>query len=90
MIDKNDIIDNLEKLEEGVVKTLEYLAAQGFIVNRDKVLKLTTISMYKAVLNNSDKIEGFDIAKFNNKVKLLRLMKKCLFFLFLKNGKIHI
>ena len=71
MIDKNDTIDNLEKLEEGVVKTLEYLAAQGFIFNRDKVLKLTTISMYKAVLNNSDKIKGFNIAKFNNKVRLL-------------------
>lgn len=90
MIDNNNTIDNLEKLEEGVVKTLEYLAAQGFIVNRDKVLKLTTISMYKAVLNNSDKIEGFDIAKFNNKVRLLWPMKKWLFFLFLKNGKIHI
>ena len=37
----------------------------------NKVLKLTTISMYKAVLNNSDKIKGFDIAKFNNKVRLL-------------------
>lgn len=71
MIDNNNTIDNLEKLEEGVVKTLEYLATQGFIVNRDKVLKLITISMYKAVLNNSDKIEGFDIAKFNNKVRLL-------------------
>ena len=70
MIDKNDTITNLEKLEEGVVKTLEYLAAQGFIVNRDKVLKLTTISMYKAVLNNSDKIKGFDIAKFNNEASL--------------------
>ena len=71
MIDKNDTIDNLEKLEEGVVKTLEYLAAQGFIVSRDKVLKLTTISMYKAVLNNSDKIKGFDIVKFNNKIRFL-------------------
>lgn len=71
MIDNNNIIDDLEKLEEGVVKTLKYLAAQGFIVNRDKVLKLTTISMYKAVLNNSSKIKDFDIAKFNNKVRLL-------------------
>lgn len=71
MMDNNNTINNLEKLEEGVVKTLEYLAAQCFIVNRDKVLKLTTISMYKAVLNNSDKIKGFDISKFNNKVRLL-------------------
>ena len=71
MMDNNNTINSLEELEEGVVKTLEYLAAQGFIVNSDKVLKLTTISMYKAVLNNSDKIEGFDIAKFNNKVILL-------------------
>lgn len=71
MIDNNNTIDNLEKLEEGVVKTLEYLATQGFIVNRDKVLKLTTISMYKAVLNNSNKIKDFDITKFNNKVRLL-------------------
>ena len=71
MTENNNTINNLEELEEGVVKTLEYLAAQGFIVNRDKVLKLTTISMYKAVLNNSNKIKDFDIAKFNNKVRLL-------------------
>ena len=71
MMDNNNTINSLEELEEGVVKTLEYLAAQGFIVNRDKVLKLTTISMYKAVLNNSDKIKDFDISKFNNKVRLL-------------------
>ena len=71
MTDNNNTINNLEELEEGVVKTLEYLAAQGFIVNRDKVLKLTTISMYKAVLNNSDKIKDFNISKFNNKVRLL-------------------
>lgn len=70
-MDNNNTINSLEELEEGVVKTLEYLAAQGFIVNRDKVLKLTTISMYKAVLNNSDKIKRFDISKFNNKVRLL-------------------
>uniref|UniRef100_A0AAU8MJI0 Uncharacterized protein n=1 Tax=Geladintestivirus 4 TaxID=3233136 RepID=A0AAU8MJI0_9CAUD len=71
MIDKENAIKDLEKLEEGVVKTLDYLATQGFIVNRDKTLKLTTIAMYKAVLSNADDIEGFDIDKFNNKIILL-------------------
>lgn len=71
MTDKENAIKDLEKLEKGVVKTLEYLAAQGFIVNRDKTLKLTTIAMYKAVLSNADDIEGFDIDKFNNKIILL-------------------
>jgi hypothetical protein len=71
MINANDTITNLEELEYGVIKTLEYLAAQGFIVNRDKTLKLTTIAMYKAVLNNASSIKGFDIDKFNNKVVVL-------------------
>uniref|UniRef100_A0AAU8MHG5 Uncharacterized protein n=1 Tax=Geladintestivirus 3 TaxID=3233135 RepID=A0AAU8MHG5_9CAUD len=71
MTDKENAIKDLEKLEEGVVKTIEYLAARGFIVNRDKTLKLTTIAMYKAVLSNADDIEGFDIDKFNNKIILL-------------------
>lgn len=64
-------ITNLEQLEEGVVKTLELLAAQGFIVNRSKVLKLTTIQMYKQVLEHSHQLEDFDIKKFNLKVNLL-------------------
>ena len=71
MTDIENAINNLEKLEQGVVKTLEYLAAQGFIVNRDKTLKLTTISMYKAVLANASNIKDFDIDKFNNKIILL-------------------
>lgn len=71
MINANDTITNLEELEYGVVKTLEYLAAQGFIVNRDKTLKLATIAMYKAVLNNASSIKDFDIDKFNNKIVVL-------------------
>lgn len=66
-----DTTKSLEELEKGVVNTLEYLAAQGFVVNRDKTLKLTTIAMYKAVLKHSDRIIDFDINKFNNKVVVL-------------------
>jgi hypothetical protein len=48
----NDLIikksqSNLEKIEVNIVKTINALSSQGYLVNTSKVLKLSVIQMVK-------------------------------------------
>lgn len=48
----NDLIikksqSNLEKIEVNIVKTINALSSQGYLVNTNKVLKLSIIQMVK-------------------------------------------
>ena len=38
---------NLEKIEVNIVKTIDALSSQGYLVNTSKVLKLSVIQMVK-------------------------------------------
>ena len=53
----NDLIikksqNNLEKIEVNMVKTINALSSQGYLVNTSKVLKLSVIQMVKHCYKN--------------------------------------
>ena len=53
----NDLIikksqSNLEKIEVNIVKTIDALSSQGYLVNTSKVLKLSVIQMVKHCYKN--------------------------------------
>ena len=53
----NDLIikksqSNLEKIEVNIVKTINALSSQGYLVNTSKVLKLSVIQMVKHCYKN--------------------------------------
>ena len=53
----NDLIikksqSNLEKIEVNIVKTINALSSQGYLVNTSKVLKLSVIQMIKHCYKN--------------------------------------
>ena len=53
----NDLIikksqNNLEKIEVNIVKTIDALSSQGYLVNISKVLKLSVIQMVKHCYEN--------------------------------------
>ena len=53
----NDLIikksqNNLEKIEVNIVKTIDALSSQGYLVNTSKVLKLSVIQMVKHCYKN--------------------------------------
>ena len=43
---------NLEKIEVNIVKTIDALSSQGYLVNTSKVLKLSVIQMVKHCYKN--------------------------------------
>ena len=43
---------NLEKIEVNIVKTINALSSQGYLVNTSKVLKLSVIQMVKHCYDN--------------------------------------
>ncbi len=43
---------NLEKIEVNIVKTINALSSQGYLVNTSKVLKLSVIQMVKHCYEN--------------------------------------
>lgn len=69
----NDLIikksqSNLEKIEVNIVKTIEALSSQGYLVNTSKVLKLSVIQMVKHCYKNITLLTDSEVNNLSNVV----------------------
>ena len=69
----NDLIikksqNNLEKIEVNIVKTINALSSQGYLVNTSKVLKLSIIQMVKHCYKNITLLTDDEVNNLSNVV----------------------
>lgn len=69
----NDLIikksqSNLEKIEVNIVKTIDALSSQGYLVNTSKVLKLSVIQMVKHCYKNITLLTDSEVNSLSNVV----------------------
>lgn len=69
----NDLIikksqNNLEKIEVNIVKTIDALSSQGYLVNTSKVLKLSVIQMVKHCYKNITLLTDDEVNNLSNVV----------------------
>lgn len=69
----NDLIikksqNNLEKIEVNIVKTIDALSFQGYLVNTSKVLKLSVIQMVKHCYKNITLLTDNEVNNLSNVV----------------------
>lgn len=69
----NDLIikksqSNLEKIEVNIVKTIDALSSQGYLVNTSKVLKLSVIQMVKHCYKNITLLTDNEVNNLSNVV----------------------
>ena len=69
----NDLIikkskSNLEKIEVNIVKTIDALSSQGYLVNTSKVLKLSVIQMVKHCYKNITLLTDDEVNNLSNVV----------------------
>ena len=69
----NDLIikksqNNLEKIEVNIVKTIDALSSQGYLVNTSKVLKLSIIQMVKHCYKNITLLTDNEVNNLSNVV----------------------
>lgn len=69
----NDLIikksqSNLEKIEVNIVKTIDALSSQGYLVNTSKVLKLSVIQMIKHCYKNITLLTDNEVNNLSNVV----------------------
>ena len=69
----NDLIikksqSNLEKIEVNIVKTIDALSSQGYLVNTSKVLKLSVIQMVKHCYKNITLLTDDEVTNLSNVV----------------------
>lgn len=69
----NDLIikksqSNLEKIEVNIVKTIDALSSQGYLVNTSKVLKLSIIQMVKHCYKNITLLTDSEVNNISNVV----------------------
>ena len=69
----NDLIikksqSNLEKIEVNIVKTIDALSSQGYLVNTSKVLKLSVIQMAKHCYKNITLLTDNEVNNLSNVV----------------------
>ena len=69
----NDLIikksqSNLEKIEVNIVKTIDALSSQGYLVNASKVLKLSVIQMVKHCYKNITLLTDDEVNNLSNVV----------------------
>lgn len=69
----NDLIinksqSNLEKIEVNIVKTIDALSSQGYLVNTSKVLKLSIIQMVKHCYKNITLLTDSEVNNLSNVV----------------------
>ena len=69
----NDLIikksqSNLEKIEVNIVKTIDALSSQGYLVNTTKVLKLSVIQMVKHCYKNITLLTDKEVNNLSNVV----------------------
>lgn len=69
----NDLIikksqSNLEKIEVNIVKTINALSSQGYLVNTSKVLKLSVIQMVKHCYKNITLLTDNEVNNLSNVV----------------------
>lgn len=69
----NDLIikksqSNLEKIEVNIVKTIDALSSQGYLVNTSKVLKLSVIQMVKHCYKNITLLTDSEVNNLSNVV----------------------
>lgn len=69
----NDLIikksqSNLEKIEVNIVKTINALSSQGYLVNTSKVLKLSVIQMVKHCYKNITLLTDSEVNNLSNVV----------------------
>lgn len=69
----NDLIinksqSNLEKIEVNIVKTIDALSSQGYLVNTSKVLKLSVIQMVKHCYENITLLTDNEVNNLSNVV----------------------
>ena len=69
----NDLIikksqSNLEKIEVNIVKTIDALSSQGYLVNTSKVLKLSVIQMVKHCYKNITLLTDKEVNNLSNVV----------------------
>lgn len=59
---------NLEKIEVNIVKTIDALSSQGYLVNTSKVLKLSVIQMVKHCYKNITLLTDNEVNNLSNVV----------------------
>ena len=59
---------NLEKIEVNIVKTINALSSQGYLVNTSKVLKLSVIQMIKHCYENITLLTDDEVNNLSNVV----------------------
>ena len=59
---------NLEKIEVNIVKTINALSSQGYLVNTSKVLKLSVIQMVKHCYKNITLLTDDEVNNLSNVV----------------------
>ena len=59
---------NLEKIEVNMVKTINTLSSQGYLVNRTKLLKLSVIQMIKHCYENITLLTDDEVNNLSNVV----------------------
>ena len=59
---------NLEKIEVNIVKTIDALSSQGYLVNTSKVLKLSVIQMVKHCYKNITLLTDDEVNNLSNVV----------------------
>ena len=59
---------NLEKIEVNIVKTINALSSQGYLVNRTKLLKLSVIQMIKHCYENITLLTDDEVNNLSNVV----------------------
>ena len=69
----NDLIikksqSNLDKIEVNIVKTIDALSSQGYLVNTSKVLKLSVIQMVKHCYKNITLLTDDEVNNLSNVV----------------------
>ena len=60
--------NNLEKIEVNIVKTIDALSSQGYLVNTSKVLKLSVIQMVKHCYKNITLLTDNEVNNLSNVV----------------------
>ena len=59
---------NLEKIEVNIVKTINALSSQGYLVDRTKLLKLSVIQMIKHCYENITLLTDDEVNNLSNVV----------------------
>lgn len=59
---------NLEKIEVNIVKTINTLSSQGYLVDRTKLLKLSVIQMIKHCYENITLLTDDEVNNLSNVV----------------------